>query len=101
MSRRARRCAALRWSSSSSTRGLAVEAVPASSHRAMRAAAASACARPASARWSPLARPGSTWPVVGVTPWRTSRTIVGGGGLGRAVGMRDVNLLLTGLLSSG
>ena len=50
---------------------------------AMRSAAASAWPRPASARWSPLARPGSTAPVVGVVPWRTSRTSVGAGGLGR------------------
>ena len=33
-----------------------------------------------SARWSPGARPGRTLPVVGVWPWRTSSTSVGGGG---------------------
>src|SRR5438105_11401709 len=49
----------------------------------MRSATAVACSLPASARWSPGARPGRTLPVVGVLPWRTRRTSVGGGGLGR------------------
>ena len=43
---------------------------------AMRSAARSAWARPSSARWRPAAWPGSTLPVVGVLPWRTSRTTV-------------------------
>src|SRR3990170_2286169 len=47
---------------------------------AMRAAAASAWRRPSSERWRPRARPGSFTPVVGVRPWRTSRTTVGGAG---------------------
>src|ERR1700687_3876564 len=47
---------------------------------AMRAAAASAWRRPSSERCRPRARPGSFTPVVGVRPWRTSRTTVGGGG---------------------
>ena len=34
---------------------------------------------PSSARCRPLARPGSTLPVVGVWPWRTSRIVVGFG----------------------
>src|SRR5438094_686383 len=45
---------------------------------------ASATALPASARCSPGARPGSTLPVVGVWPWRTSSTRVDGGSLGLA-----------------
>src|SRR5665213_3012358 len=50
----------------------------------MRPATSSAWASPSSDRWSPLALPGSTWPVVGVRPWRTSRTTVGRSeGLGR------------------
>src|SRR5215212_9560894 len=49
----------------------------------MRLATASAWACPVSARCRPGARPGSTLPVVAVWPWRTSRTSVGGGGLGR------------------
>ena len=40
-------------------------------------------ALPVSARWRPGARPGSSLPVVGVLPWRTRSTSVGGGGLGR------------------
>src|SRR5580658_5741761 len=47
----------------------------------MRWAATSAWARPFSARCRPGAWPGSTWPVVGVAPWRTSNTRVAGGGL--------------------
>ena len=39
-------------------------------------------ARPASARCRPGARPGRVAPVVGVWPWRTSSTRVGGGGFG-------------------
>src|SRR5579863_1070632 len=46
----------------------------------MRPARRSACARPASERWSPGARPGSIFPVVGVVPCRTSNTVVGLGG---------------------
>src|SRR6185437_2725144 len=49
---------------------------------AIRSAARSACPRPASDRWSPAFRPGSTAPVVGVRPWRTSSTVVGFGGVG-------------------
>src|ERR1700691_5426058 len=45
----------------------------------MRSAAAPACSCPLSARCSPAAWPGSILPVVGVTPWRTSRTTVAGG----------------------
>src|ERR1700753_3180757 len=45
----------------------------------MRSAAAAAWACPFSARWRPGARPGSILPVVGVTPWRTSRTTVAAG----------------------
>src|SRR5690606_22244932 len=51
---------------------------------AMRSATASACSRPRSERCRPGARPGSTWPVVGVCPWRTSSTSVGGGVVERA-----------------
>src|ERR1700722_11370324 len=55
----------------------------------MRSAAAAACACPLSARWRPGAWPGSILPVVGVTPWRTSRTTVGAGSLRpRRVGVR-------------
>ena len=53
----------------------------------MRWATASAWAWPGSARWSPGARPGSTWPVVEVWPWRTNsdeRARRGLGGLGGA-----------------
>ena len=46
----------------------------------MRSATRSACSRPLSARCRPGARPGRTLPVVGVCPWRTSSTSVGGGG---------------------
>src|SRR6478609_3968537 len=46
----------------------------------IRSAAVWACWRPGSARCRPFARPGSTLPVVGVCPWRTSRTSVAGGG---------------------
>src|SRR5712691_11968561 len=42
----------------------------------MRVAAASAWRRPSSVRCSPGAWPGSLIPVVGVSPWRTSRTTV-------------------------
>ena len=48
---------------------------------AIRSATASAWAWPSSERWRPGARPGSTWPVVGVLPWRTRRTTVGRRGL--------------------
>src|SRR5580692_4448066 len=47
----------------------------------MRWAATSAWATPFSARWRPAAWPGSTLPVVGVVPWRTSSTRVAGGAL--------------------
>src|SRR5438876_2264939 len=43
----------------------------------MRWAAPSAWRRPSSERCSPGARPGSFIPVVGVAPWRTSKTAVG------------------------
>src|SRR3954471_16192445 len=52
----------------------------------MRAATAAACSWPLSARCSPGARPGSVVPVVGVWPWRTSRTTVGFGGAFGAIG---------------
>ena len=52
----------------------------------MRAAATSAWARPVSARFRPLARPGSVVPVEGVWPWRTSRTVVAEGGAVGAAG---------------
>ncbi len=48
----------------------------------MRSATAAACARPASARCRPGARPGSTAPVVGVCPWRTSSSSVRPGAAG-------------------
>ena len=47
---------------------------------AIRSAAAAACARPLSARWRPLARPGRLCPVVGVCPCRTNSTSVAWGG---------------------
>src|SRR2546421_4815439 len=53
----------------------------------MRSATAAACFRPSSERWSPFARPGRSLPVVGVWPWRTSRTRVGLGR--RRVGMTE------------
>src|SRR5438309_10780870 len=49
----------------------------------MRSATASAWALPVSARCRPGARPGRSLPVVGVLPWRTRSTSVGGGGFGR------------------
>ena len=50
----------------------------------MRAAAASAWRRPSSVRCRPGAWPGSLIPVVGVSPWRTSRTTVAASAIGRA-----------------
>src|SRR4029079_17471258 len=47
---------------------------------AIRSAAAVAWAWPASARCRPAARPGRTFPVVGVSPWRTSKNSVDDGG---------------------
>ena len=41
-----------------------------------------ACSWPSSARCRPLARPGSTLPVVGVCPWRTNRIVVAAGWVG-------------------
>ena len=56
----------------------------------MRDAAVSAWAMPSSARCRPLARPGSTWPVVGVLPWRTSRMVVGLRALERGIGLHTI-----------
>jgi uracil-DNA glycosylase len=61
-------------------------------HNRSRSASASAWALPSSARWRPSARPGRTWPVVGVLPWRTKSTKVPGGGalLPRRLGIDGV-----------
>src|SRR5580658_6662543 len=57
------------------------------SRAAMRSATRSAWARPSSARWSPAAWPGSSLPVVGVLPCRTSSaTVVWGAALRRRAG---------------
>ena len=60
---------------------------------AMRSAARCACSTPASARCSPGARPGSSLPVVGVCPWRTSSTRVAFGGVGFVRAIALLNLL--------
>src|SRR5438270_2917199 len=59
-----------------------------SDHAFSRSATVAACRAPVSDRCSPPARPGRTLPVVGVAPWRTSRTSVGDGGAGLDFGGR-------------
>ena len=71
------------------SRGDAYTAVGFLASAPMRSAAATACARPFSERWSPGAWPGSILPVVGVVPCRTRSTTVAGGALRpRAAGRR-------------
>src|SRR3954463_3032442 len=65
----------------------------------MRAAAAAACSRPASDRWSPGARPGRIVPVVAVWPWRTKSTKVGGVGLRERVEGRVEARLVVAMVS--
>ena len=67
----------------------------------MRAAARSACSRPASARCSPGARPGRILPVDGVWPWRTRITVVTiGAALARFGGAGDEVRVAMGQVST-